>query len=617
LKIGDDMVMPGRVVPNAGQLSRRPGRARAAILIVMAAVMLTGCAGGVTTPATNVTDTGARLTGLVFDPFDATITYWFQYGQTTAYGSETTHRPLTISDRNNHPVTEDVSGLSPSTTYHYQVCAKDPNPHGQDPGNQVVCGGDSTFKTTDAVITQLAITAAPTLSPGFDPAVTDYVTRCTSTPVAVTVAAPAGTTVAVDGQPAGSGRFTKNVSLAPGKSFAFTTTAGGNPSQSYRVRCLPSDFPAYTYARPGTPSASFYITTPQSVKAPDGSTAARYVAIFDDHGVPVWWVRASGTDAKLLPDGTLTWWTPAAGGTSAPGFEVHALNGSLVRTWRTVGVPTDIHDFQPLSNGNALMMAYPPRPGTQDLSAYSGPATGGTLIDGEIQEVDPNGALVWSWNTNGKVDPSETPTRWRQPYVYGLSTTLPDGRKAYDYVHANSLQQVGNTVVVSFRHLDAVMAINKTTGNIIWKLGGTATPQSLTVVGDPKTEPPIGGQHYARVLSDGTLTIYDNNTNNNDPPRAVRYRIDLFNKTATWVEQVKDPDVSSSPCCGSAQHFSDGSYVMSWGGTPVISEFGPTGARHFKLTFTPSGTGFSYRVDPITGASPTIADLRAGMDAMP
>ena len=100
----------------------------------------------------------------------------------------------------------------------------------------------------------------------------------------------------------------------------------------------------------------------------------------------------------------------------------------------------------------------------------------------------------------------------------------------------------------------------------------------------------------------------------------MRYRLDLAAKTATWMEQVTDPDVPTSPCCGSAQHLSDGSYVMSWGGTPVVSEFGPTGARHFELTFKAPAGGtapFSYRADPITGASPTIADLRQGMNAMP
>ena len=506
--------------------------------------------------------------------------------------------------------------MSAGTTYHYQVCAKDPNPHGQDPGNQVVCGGDRTFTTTGGA-TQLAITASPALFPAFDPAITDYVTRCAGGPVTMTVTAPSGTTVAIAGQPGRNGHFTQDVPLTSGKSFAFSSTTAGQTS-TFHVRCLPSDFPDWTYSRPGTPSAHFYITTPQNVATPSGATAGRYTAIYDDHGVPVWWKAAVSADGKLLPDGTIGWWTGTSAGTSTAGFESHRLNGSLAHTWRTVGMATDIHDFQPLSNGNALIGAYPPRPGTLDLSAYGGPATGGTLLDGEIQEVKPDGTMVWSWSTEGHINPSETPTRWRTPYVYGLGQTLGDGRTGFDWAHMNSFQQVGNTVVVSFRHLDAVYAINKSTGAIIWKLGGTPTPQSLTVVGDTESNP-LGGQHYARVLSDGTLTIHDNNTNESASPRAVRYRIDLFNKTATLIDALSDPDVTSSPCCGSAAHLSDGSWLMSWGGTPVISEFGPTGNRHFELVFRQAtGTfGFSYRVDPITGTSPTIGDLRTGMDAMP
>ena len=53
---------------------------------------------------------------------------------------------------------------------------------------------------------------------------------------------------------------------------------------------------------------------------------------------------------------------------------------------------------------------------------------------------------------------------------------------------------------------------------------------------------------------------------------------------------------------------------MSWGGTSIVTEFGPDGARHFELTFCVPG--LSYRVAVITGGTPSIADLRAGMDAM-
>ena len=52
---------------------------------------------------------------------------------------------------------------------------------------------------------------------------------------------------------------------------------------------------------------------------------------------------------------------------------------------------------------------------------------------------------------------------------------------------------------------------------------------------------------------------------------------------------------------------------MSWGFSPIVTEFGPDGARHFELTFD---GGFSYRVGVVTGGSPSIGQLRAGMDAM-
>ena len=107
-----------------------------------------------------------------------------------------------------------------------------------------------------------------------------------------------------------------------------------------------------------------------------------------------------------------------------------------------MGMTTDLHDFQILPNGNALMVSYPVRPGTTDLSPYVGPSQNTTLIDSEIQEVTPNGTLVWSWNTKDHIPLSETGQRWWTLFPF---TDLPDGRRAYDYAHINSIQQVGGT----------------------------------------------------------------------------------------------------------------------------------------------------------------------------
>lgn len=82
-----------------------------------------------------MTDTSATLNGSVFSSNDTTISYWFVYGQTKAYGSETPHRTITISDRNWHPVSASLGGLEPGIPYHYSLCA-------QDPAVNVACGSD-------------------------------------------------------------------------------------------------------------------------------------------------------------------------------------------------------------------------------------------------------------------------------------------------------------------------------------------------------------------------------------------------------------------------------------------------------------------------------------------
>ena len=103
----------------------------------------------------------------------------------------------------------------------------------------------------------VTITTTPSLYPGFDTSIPDYVVRCDgNTPVAVTVNADAGETVDIDGQGAQGGTFTTSVDLATGQEFTIVvTTADG--SNSYYVRCLPSDFPSWTYQQSGQPQAEF------------------------------------------------------------------------------------------------------------------------------------------------------------------------------------------------------------------------------------------------------------------------------------------------------------------------------------------------------------------------
>jgi hypothetical protein len=178
-------------------------------------------------------------------------------------------------------------------------------------------------------------------------------------------------------------------------------------------------------------------------------------------------------------------------------------------------------------------------------------------------------------------------------------------------------------VVLSFRHLDAVVKVNRSDGSIAWKLGGTATPESLGVIGDPAFEPGgaggFGGQHDARLLSDGTLTIFDNGSGRARPPRGVRYHLDLAQRTATFVHEVADAGAPASFCCGSYRQLPSGNHVLGWGGNPDDTadfvEIESSGERVFELSFT-DPQALAYRASPVAVAGKLHRDvLRAGMDA--
>ena len=350
---------------------------------------------------------------------------------------------------------------------------------------------------------------------------------------------------------------------------------------------------------------------------PVGPGIGHYVTVFNPDGVPTWWMKPamSPVDAKLLPSGHIAWARyqgfGGVGTTPSVAYEIHTLEGSLVHEVRAVGNPTDFHELQSLANGNYLLLTYRPRDGV-DLSAFGGPASA-TVLDAEIQEVAPDGRLVWSWNSKEHIALSET-GHWYADHVLKYDLRLPDGRRAFDIVHPNSVEAVGDRIILSARHVDAVYEISRETGKVRWKLGGTPRPESLQIVADPNYgATSFGGQHDARLLHDGTLTLHDNGSGRGRPPRAVRFRIDPAARTATLLEALTDSLAPASSCCGSSTKLRQGNWVTSWGGTPRITETTPVGARVFELTFRE--LIYSYRAFPVPRTlDPAV--FRAGMDAM-
>jgi outer membrane protein assembly factor BamB len=437
----------------------------------------------------------------------------------------------------------------------------------------------------------------PPLIPAFAPGIPNYVVRCDpSAPVAVHVSSPTSTLVSVDGKGARGGIYGEYVDQQPGERFTVVVNAPGQGEQRYNVRCLPTDFPQWS-AQP-----SIYGVTPFFMTAPLSAAFLTRTAIYDRYGVPLWWSDKQVTVfSTLLPNGNVAAMIDG-------GVEERTLDGTLVRFLSTVGGPADPHDVLLLPNGHFVMVTIQPRTGV-DLTPIGGPADA-SVCDHVIEEIDPSdGSLVWSWDTYDHIPPTEMDPQWFGPVIAGG----PNDQCGYDVYHWNAIEPTGTGYILSYRHLDAVYDVDQASGDVVWKLGGSARPESLTVVGDPVFTggSHFGGQHDSRLLPDGTVTLFDDGTSLGRAPRAVRYSIDTGAHTATLLNSARDPNIASSFCCGSARYQGSDVWVVGWGGNEIASET-VGDLRQFTLQF-PGGN--IYRLLPLSSSEVSRAQLDAAMDA--
>ena len=383
------------------------------------------------------------------------------------------------------------------------------------------------------------------------------------------------------------GRGHRFLRLKEGQAIAVSFFRKRGPDGHYFFRCLPEDFPEYTYRRIRKPAVPFFAITNNQLGALDPN----FSIVFDSNGTPIWWDQGStlALDAKLHEGGRVSWQRTYGGGfvTDPTGaVELRRTNGRLIRLLRTQGSPTNHHEFQETPDGNYVLTSYKPRSGV-DLTGCK-PDNNATVLDGVVQKITPTGQVLWTWNSKDHIALAETGR-------YCNENIQPGGPGTpYDPVHLNGVEPLANgDYLISFRNLDAVYRVDGITGAIEWKLGGTPTTKSLAVVGDPVAYP-LAAQHDPRMLRNGTITIFDNGSQfPGRAPRAVQYRV--ANGTATFLRQKRDPLVPASPFTGSARLFGK-SWIIAWGGTNIVTEFNAQGKRTFLLTL--GEDVFTYRANP-------------------
>jgi hypothetical protein len=437
------------------------------------------------------------------------------------------------------------------------------------------------------------------MQPSFDWRARDYALRgCEADePVRLKVRGAKGWATAVGGGKLRGGGYGKRVRAGAGeKTVVKFKKRGRKAIRRYHLRCLPSDFPGYRFERERTGGPRLF-----SIQLGE-----HYGAIFDRWGAPVWWVKANGepTNIGVLPDGTMTWSPVDEIASQVGDLEVRTIRNKLLHRFSGApGTTADVHELLLLPNGNYMFGAQVIY--RDDTSAFGGTANS-EVVGIEIQEYEPNGKLAWRWSSRGRIGLEET-GRWWDAEI------LDD--EPYDVVHWNAVEDDGRHVLVSMRHTDAIYKIDKRSGDVVWKLGGTKTPESLKVRNDPLGDYPLGGQHDARVGPDGSVTIFDNRTDLPEPPRALRYKVNEDRGTARLVESVTDPDVTFSVCCASARLLDNGDWMIGWGGNPEAGNaaYDELGRLIFRLALD---VGFTYRAIPVPKGAAKPKQLRKAMNAM-
>lgn len=463
------------------------------------------------------------------------------------------------------------------------------------------CSGDTESKAVGS--SSIAIDG---LYPAFDTAETRYVSRCGRGAAPIHAEASDGVEIAVGSNPPKTGTIRIDPGVPPGANFEFAVS-DGERRRAYRVRCLPADFPPWRFESLGEVPPGLFVVSFQA--SPEQRP---WVIVFDRDGVPRWWYSppTRALWAQILSDGAFAWARSFGDGYGLDprmAHEIRSPAGKLLRLVRTQGSIIDGHEYRELGDGNVLVDTYVPE--TADLSRFGGPVRA-AIVSAEVQELDPDGRVLWRWNSRGHISLAETGRWWRS--VLSNPRRRLQGRQAFDPVHINAIEPRGpDEVVISTRHTDAVYGIRRSTGEIAWKLGGSKTADSLRILGDPARKL-LGGQHDVRIAEDGSLSIYDNGKDRPRRPRVVFYRLDPKQGEARYLGQLNDSAVKTSHCCGSARELPGGGWLVSWGDNPLVTAFDRDRRIAFRLKLAAS----TFRAVPVPPGAVTPAQLDRGLEAM-
>lgn len=210
-------------------------------------------------------------------------------------------------------------------------------------------------------------------------------------------------------------------------------------------------------------------------------------------------------------------------------------------------VDLDVHDFILLGDDHYISMAYYPKK-VNNIPAILNPSPDVQVITPILQEVK-NDEVIWQWD--GSTNPE-----FYQTSVEGndfTNATLPQ-----DYMHMNSMivDPRDNNLICSYRNLDQVLKISRTTGAVLWRLGGKNSDFPIS------SSQYFMRQHNATLINNNnTLILFDNGeVKSRANSRILEFDISEISRNITGYRSFTIPEPFSQ-YMGSAQKFGDNYFI--------------------------------------------------------
>ena len=482
-------------------------------------------------------------------------------------------------------------------------------------------------------VTTDAATANPAraMNPAFRGETLHYAIGCNDgDTIQVTLMAPEGARVAVDGMQTPGDNSTVNVPVNTASDVSISVTDSNGAHTVYYVHCLGAGFYRIEAGRHDGVEGVF-----------EGLLFfhhAGHLVMMDNNGVPR--LRKAQSNARqrtwffrVDPDGVYRYAYASHTTSNSP----VVLNQHLEVIDEEVNTVfplqyTNQHAFAILPNGNYLLISHEPT--GRNLSHLTFTHTDGSsygaedLLDSAIQIITPERSALFTWKAWGKM-PLEDCVQHRF-----ARSPIPG------YAHLNSIRKYGNQIVGSFRGCSKVLGIDATSGDVVWRVGRTNLsddewasrdigPAPLIPVNDPEGE--FCGQHSATLLPNGHLLLYDNGVvclinpwtresvrTDGEYSRAVEYALDHDAGEAVFVRDhsLHGNKAALGYSSGQVVPMDNGDWLISWGrnlrGQPpleeTVTQVDPaTGQEKFFIRFTAANT----EERPYLMATPVPADALA------